>query len=110
MAQFDKELEAFIEAVKNTEAFAEYEKQKERIKEYPDLKVRLDEFRERNYRLQTSENTAELFEEIDKFTIEYEAFREIPMVHDFLEKELAYCRMLQQIHNRLLEAFAVDFE
>lgn len=110
MAQFDRELEAFIEAVKNTEAFIEYEKQKERIKAYPDLQVRLNEFRERNYRLQTSQNTAELFEEIDKFTIEYEAFREIPMIHNFLEKELAYCRMIQQIHGRLLEAFAADFE
>ena len=110
MAQFDRELEAFIEAVKNTEAFIEYDKQKERVKAYPDLQVRLNEFRERNYRLQTSQNTAELFEEIDKFTIEYEAFREIPMIHDFLEKELAYCRMIQQINDRLLEAFAADFE
>lgn len=110
MVQFDRELEAFIEAVKNTEAFIEYEKQKERVKAYPDLQVRLNEFRERNYRLQTSQNTAELFEEIDKFTIEYEAFREIPMIHDFLEKELAYCRMIQQINDRLLEAFAADFE
>ncbi|MCM1160191.1 MAG: YlbF family regulator [Roseburia sp.] len=110
MTQYDQELETFIKAVKNTDAFIEYEKQKERIKAYPDLKARLDEFRERNYRLQTSENTNELFEEIDKFTIEYEAFREIPMVHDFLQKELAYCRMIQQINDRLLKAFAVDFE
>ncbi|MBD5545453.1 MAG: YlbF family regulator [Lachnospiraceae bacterium] len=110
MTQYDQELEAFIEAVKNTEAFTEYEKEKERIKAYPDLKARLNEFRERNYRLQTSENTSELFEEIDKFTIEHEAFREIPMVHDFLEKELAYCRMIQQINERLLRAFAADFE
>lgn len=110
MTQYDQELEIFIKAVKNTDAFIEYEKQKERIKAYPDLKARLDEFRERNYRLQTSENTNELFEELDKFTIEYEAFREIPMVHDFLQKELAYCRMIQQINDRLLKAFAVDFE
>lgn len=110
MTQYDQELETFIKAVKNTDAFIEYEKQRERIKAYPDLKVRLDEFRERNYWLQTSENTNELFEELDKFTIEYEAFREIPMVHDFLQKELAYCRMIQQINDRLLKAFAVDFE
>lgn len=110
MTQFDKELDAFIEAVKNSEVYQEYERQKERIKAYPDLKARIDEFRERNYRLQNSENTATLFEEIDSFTLEYEQFREIPMVHDFLEKELAYCRMIQQINEKLLKAFAVDFE
>ena len=110
MAQLDKELGTFIEAIKNTEAYKEYQQQKERMRAYPDLKAKIDEYREKNYRLQNSENRDSLFEEIDNFILEYERFREIPMVHDFLEKELAYCRMIQQINDELLKAFAVDFE
>lgn len=110
MTQVDKALEDFIEKVKKTKVYMEYEEQRERIKAYPDLKERIDEFRERNYQLQNSEDASGLFEEIDKFNKEYEQFREIPMVHDFLAKELAYCRMVQYINDKVLEAFNADFE
>lgn len=110
MEQVDKALEEFIKAIKDTKIFTEYEEQKEHIKAYPDLKSRIDEFRERNYLLQNSGDTANLFEEMDRFNDEYAQFREIPMVHDFLEKELAYCRMIQYINEKVVWAFDADFE
>lgn len=110
MEQVDKALEDFIKAIKYTKIYTEYEEQKEHIKNYPDLKQRIDEFRERNYLLHNSGDTSNLFEEMDRFHEEYEQFQEIPMVHDFLEKELAYCRMLQYINEKVVWAFEADFE
>ena len=37
------------------------------------------------------------FDKIDQFTRENEAFRENPLVSDFLAAELAFCRMMQEI-------------
>ena len=45
--------------------------------------------------MQTSKDTN--FDKIDQFTRENEAFRENPLVSDFLAAELAFCRMMQEI-------------
>ena len=37
------------------------------------------------------------FDKLDQFTRENEAFRENPLVSDFLAAELAFCRMMQGI-------------
>lgn len=42
-------------------------------------------------------NTDTNFDKIDQFTRENEAFRENPLVSDFLAAELAFCRMMQEI-------------
>ena len=110
MTEITECLERFIKSVKESNIYQEYENQKEVLKEYPDLKGKIDEFRVRNFRLQTMENSEQLFDETDQFTQEYERLRDIPMVHDFLRKELAYCRMVQEINERILEAFSADFE
>ena len=60
-----------------------------------ELKKQIDDFRTRNFELQTSKDTN--FDKIDQFTRENEAFRENPLVSDFLAAELAFCRMMQEI-------------
>lgn len=110
MTEITESLECFIKSVKESNIYQDYEKQKKILKEYPDLKEKIDEFRERNFKLQTMENSEQLFDETDQFTKEYERLRDIPMVHDFLRKELAYCRMVQEINEKILETFSANFE
>ena len=45
---------------------------------------------------------------MEAFEREYEKFREDPLVEEFLDAELAFCRMMQEIDVKLAEA--VDFE
>lgn len=80
---------------RNTDAYLEYQRQLARVKEQPELKRQIDDFRTRNFELQTSKDTN--FDKIDQFTRENEAFRENPLVSDFLAAELAFCRMMQEI-------------
>ena len=75
-------VEQMVQAIRNTDAYLEYQKQLARVKEQSELKRQIDEFRTRNFELQTREN---------------EAFRENPLVSDFLAAELAFCRMMQEI-------------
>ena len=84
-----------VEAIRNTDAYLEYQRQLARVKEQPGLKRQIDDFRTRNFELQTSKDTN--FDKIDQFTRENEAFRENPLVSDFLAAELAFCRMMQEI-------------
>ena len=81
-------VEQMVQAIRNTDAYLEYQKQLARVKEQPELKRQIDEFRTRNY---TN------FDKLDQFTRENEAFRENPLVSDFLAAELAFCRMMQGI-------------
>ena len=99
-------VEQMVQAIRNTDAYLEYQKQLARVKEQSELKRQIDEFRTRNFELQTSKDTN--FDKLDQFTRENEAFRENPLVSDFLAAELAFCRMMQEIDVKLAEA--MDFE
>ena len=88
-------VEQMVQAIRNTDAYLEYQKQLARVKEQSELKRQIDEFRTRNFELQTSKDTN--FDKLDQFTREIEAFRENPLVSDFLAAELAFCRMMQEI-------------
>lgn len=96
----------FIEAIKASGEYQDYIRERERVKRFPDLKVQIDEYRRRNFELQTSKDTA--FDKIEQFEREYDNFRENPMVSDFLDAELAFCRMMQSTNIRVTEA--IDFE
>ena len=88
-------VEQMVQAIRNTDAYLEYQKQLARVKEQSELKRQIDEFRTRNFELQTSKDTN--LDKLDQFTRENEAFRENPLVSDFLAAELAFCRMMQEI-------------
>lgn len=110
MADVTQQMAQFIEAIKATDTYLEYQKQKERIKQFPDLKEKIDQFRQKNFELQNNTAPDQLFDRVDAFQKEYESFREIPMVHDFLAAELDYCRMIQMINEKLYTEFALSFE
>ncbi len=108
MTEYENLVDAFVDQIKETEIYLEYERQKNRVNEFPDLKRQIDEFRQRNFELQQMTESDELLYKIEEFEKEYERFRENPMVSGFLAAELAFCRMMQDINDRILGA--VDFE
>lgn len=102
----EQSLQAYIEKLLKSKEYQKYVEQKERVKQYPDLKKQIDEFRRRNYEMQNSEDL--VFEKIEFFEKEYEDFRDNPLVADFLEAELAFCRMMQRHYGEVMRA--IDFE
>lgn len=110
MNDFERETEGFIQKLYETETCREYFRQREYMKQYPELKAQIDEFRQRNYRLQNETDSNILFDEIDRFEREYEEFRKNPVVSDFLAAELAFCRMYQEINDKIAIAFAKEFD
>ena len=82
--------------------------QLELLKEQPEYYRKVNEFRQRNYEMQNATQVDDLFEKMDAFEREYEAFRENPLVDKFLSSELAFCRMMQKIDLSIMEE--LDFE
>lgn len=102
----EQSLQAYIDKLLQSEAYLRYVEQKERVKQYPDLKKQIDEFRKRNFEMQNSRDM--VFEKIEAFEREYADFRDNPLVADFLEAELAFCRMMQTHYAQVMGA--IDFE
>ena len=68
----------------------------------------IDRFRQENFELQNSAQADELFDRTDEFSRRLEEFRKNPLVDEFLNAELDFCRMIQEINGKIVEA--VNFE
>lgn len=110
MSDFEQETEKFIEKIRQSQICREYFTQRKKVEQYPELKQKIDDYRRTNFRLQNEMDSDALFDEIDRFEKEYEEFRKNPIVSDFLAAELAFCRMFQEITERISIAFAEDFD
>ncbi|MDD6811935.1 MAG: YlbF family regulator [Lachnospiraceae bacterium] len=98
----------FVEEIKKSEIYVEYDFQRDKLKKQPELFEKVKEYRQKNFELQNSAQGEDLFEKMDAFEKEYEKFREIPLVDDFLRAELAFCRMMQEVNAQITAE--LDFE
>ena len=94
--------------IMETDVYRKYCYEKERIKKQPDLYAKVNEYRERTFELQNAMNDEDLFDKMDAYEKEYEKFRENPVVEGFLQAELAFCRMMQELNEIVM--FHLDFE
>ena len=101
-------LEQLAQAIKDSDIYREYRRQSEKVDNTGDMREKIDEYRVRNFELQNSVQREDLLDKLDAFEREYEKFREDPLVEEFLDAELAFCRMMQEIDVKLAEA--MDFE
>ena len=101
-------LELLAQAVRDSEIYKEYRRQCDLVNQDGNLRERIDEYRIRNFEQQNSAYAEDLLDKMEAFEREYEKFRENPLVEGFLDAELAFCRMMQEIEVKLTEA--VDFE
>lgn len=103
-----KAVDKLVEEIKQSDTYVEYDFQRDKLKKQPELFARVKEYRQRNFDLQNSEQGEDLFEKIDAFEREYEDFLAIPLVEDFLNAEVAFCRMMQEVNMRITAE--LDFE
>ncbi len=108
MNRVDTAVQALIEAIIDSPEYREFGHQLDIMKEHPDLKRQIDEYRHENFVLQRSAQSDELFDKLDEFSRKYEEFRKNPLVDPFLNAEVEFCRMIQEINQEIVEA--VNFE
>lgn len=103
-----KAVDNLVEEIKKSNTYMEYDFQRDKLKKQPEIFNRVQEYRQRNFDLQNGSQGEDLFEKMDAFEKEYEEFLEIPLVDDFLNAELAFCRMMQEVNLRITTE--LDFE
>lgn len=103
-----KAVDRLVEEIKKSDTYVEYDCQRDKLKKQPELFERVKEYRQRNFDLQNSMQGDDWFDRIDAFEREYEEFLAIPLVGDFLDAEVAFCRMMQEVNMRMTAE--LDFE
>jgi len=101
----ERALDLYIQEILCSDEYKRYACIRDKVKEDPELKARIDAFRTRNFELQRSDDA---FDRLDQFEREYEALMEESMVSEFLDAELAFCRMMQKNNNIIMRA--IHFE
>lgn len=104
----DKAADKYIEAILSTSAYKEYALQRDKLLKQPELYEKVKEFRTKNYLIQTRKEGDDLLNAMDDLQREYESVREVPLVEDFLSAELAFCRMMQELNNKVADALDFD--
>lgn len=108
MNGFNNEINDFVDKVKKSEVYEEYRRTLDELKKDPELYTRVEEYRKQRANMQNFSNAEELYERADLFEKENEWLKKIPAAAEFLEAELALCRMVQDICLKITEA--LDFE
>ena len=98
----------YAEKIRQTDVYRTYCREKDRLKADPELFAKVNEYRRNTYDLQNNTDSDQLFDRMDAYEKEYESFRENPLVENFLQAELAFCRMIQELNVLVLDH--LDFE
>lgn len=107
MTNLDEAVEHLLTVIKETDEYQEYCIQREKVSKFPELKAQVDDFRRRNFQLQNSADSNDLFDRIEAFQQEKEDLIEDPLINDFLTAELNFCRMMQDVNLRITDG--LDF-
>ncbi len=94
--------------IQQTDIYRIYCRERERIKQDPELYAKVNAYRQATFELQNYTDQDQLFDRMDAYEKEYEHFRENPLVENYLQAELAFCRMMQELNILILDH--LDFE
>ena len=90
----------FAATIMTSDTYKAYLYQREKIKKQPELYEKVNAYRQTNFDLQNETDSDDIFERMEAFEKEY--------VDGFLQAELAFCRMMQEVYVLLAEE--IDFE
>lgn len=108
MSDIKTNIENLVDALKDSDEFRRYREACGQVSRFPEQEKRLREFRKRNYQFQNAEEQIDLFSESDKLMTEYQDLYGDPVSREFLEAEVAVCRIIQRVNRELIES--LEFE
>lgn len=99
--------EYVLNEIYNTPEYKEYEAELSLLKADPTLYERVTEFREKNFLLQQSD-AEDMLDHMDALTNEYEDVINIELVNDFMEAEVALCKMIQNFNRNMIDGLKFE--
>lgn len=108
MKQLQEGMEQFIQVIHNTEVYITFQREKERVAKHPMLKEQIDAYRRESFELQNRFEGEELLREMDQFEKRHEEVLANPLLFEYLEAEVALCRMFQDIMREITDGIEFD--
>lgn len=98
------------EAILNSEEYQNHQKYIQILREDPELYKRVNELRKTTFILQNGNNHQEQKHRLEEAAEEFELLRRDGRVEDFLQHELDFCRLLQQVNGLIYESIDLGVE
>jgi len=99
-----------IKAIQDHKEYKSFLKIKEEVNTRPEMKKQLNDFRRRNYELQNTGDSFEMYPELEQLEIEYQELRKNPISSEYLRAELAVCRLLQKVNQSIMASVDIEIE
>ncbi|MBQ3890656.1 MAG: YlbF family regulator [Lachnospiraceae bacterium] len=90
-----------VSEICQTPEYRQYEETLKQLKKDEPLYKRVTEYREKNFALQQSDSE-DLLDLLDALTNEYEDVINIELASDFIEAEVALCRLVQNFNKDII--------
>lgn len=104
----DSAIKNLVAEIRQTDIYEQYQQQKEILREDAEAKGKIDELRKLNYIIQSAPEGADLLEESERVEEKLEELCEDSRVNDFMQAELDFCRMFQDILTQITQG--IDFD
>ena len=95
-------------AVQECEAYKGFQKARKELEAYPELREKVMAFRKWNYEIQNLKEEADVYAEMARLEEEYHEIRKNQIISDYLQNELALCRIMQRINLSLVGILDLD--
>ena len=92
-----EDLKVFTDALKNSREYLEYREAAEEVENHEVLKEKLSEYRLMNYNLQQEMDPGMVEQKTEELVRMYEELEKEPVAARFLDAEMTFCRMMQDI-------------
>ncbi len=106
--QRDEALDGLIHAIHESPEYKRYQDIRAKVHELPELEQKIHAFRKKNYETQNFADEWDLYERVDGLEREGAEFRKDPLVNEYLDAELAICRLFQKINWEIVQN--IDFD
>lgn len=103
----EESVNRFIEDVKDTPEFRNFKMRKELLAQHPDLKAKTGQLIREHYRLLQNTPSEDLFETEKRFADEHESIYNTPMIHEYLEAEAAFNRLLRDVLKQITDGLTI---
>lgn len=106
---FEAETKEFTDKIKQNEIFINYKKARKALATNPELLAQVDDYRRKRFEMQSITSGEELYDKVDAFEREFAAWKEQPLVSNYLDAELAVCRLMQGISLSMVNELEFDW-
>ncbi len=98
-----------IEAVKESNEYLQYQRLLAQVMEDGDLYFEINEFRKKSISIQLHADR-NLLDVSSELYAEYNTLLADSLVTDFLSSEQAYCRLIREMNDRIMESLDLDID